>query len=48
MYLNRLSDVFFVLARKLQSKVGVDEKQWKHERLTLLHYFGVFFKLNYY
>lgn len=31
MYFNRLSDVFFVLARKLQSEVGVDEKQWKHE-----------------
>ncbi len=29
MYFNRLSDVFFVLARKLQSEEGVDEKQWK-------------------
>ncbi len=31
MYFNRLSDVFFVLARKLQREEGVDEKQWKHE-----------------
>lgn len=31
MYFNRLSDVFFVLARKLQREDGVDEKQWKHE-----------------
>ncbi|MCH7611816.1 MAG: cob(I)yrinic acid a,c-diamide adenosyltransferase [Candidatus Marinimicrobia bacterium] len=31
MYFNRLSDVFFVLARKLQREEGVNEKQWKHE-----------------
>ncbi|MFQ6676907.1 MAG: cob(I)yrinic acid a,c-diamide adenosyltransferase [Fidelibacterota bacterium] len=31
MYFNRLSDVFFVLARKLQRDDDVDEKQWKHE-----------------
>ena len=30
-YINRLSDVFFVLARKLQRAEGVDEKQWTHE-----------------
>jgi len=31
MYFNRLSDVFFVLSRKLQSEEGVKEKQWKRE-----------------
>jgi len=30
-YINRLSDVFFVLARKLQRAEGVDEKQWSHD-----------------
>ncbi len=30
-YINRLSDVFFVLARKLQRAEGVDEKQWTRE-----------------
>jgi len=30
-YINRLSDVFFVLARKLQYDSGVDEKQWQHD-----------------
>jgi len=30
-YINRLSDVFFVLARKLQRAEGVDEKQWTHK-----------------
>ncbi len=30
-YINRLSDVFFVLARKLQRAEGVDEKQWTHD-----------------
>ena len=29
-YFNRLSDLFFVLARKLQLDEGVDEKQWEH------------------
>lgn len=30
-YINRLSDVFFLLARKLQRVEGVDEKQWTHD-----------------
>ena len=30
-YINRLSDVFFVLARKLQRAEGIDEKQWTHK-----------------
>lgn len=30
-YINRLSDVFFVLARKLQRAEGVDEKHWTHD-----------------
>jgi cob(I)alamin adenosyltransferase len=30
-YINRLSDVFFVLARKLQHAEGIDEKQWSHD-----------------
>lgn len=30
-YINRLSDVFFILARKLQRAEGVDEKQWTHD-----------------
>lgn len=30
-YFNRLSDVFFVLARKLQHDEGVDEKQWERK-----------------
>lgn len=30
-YINRLSDVFFVLARKLQRAEGMDEKQWTRD-----------------
>ncbi len=30
-YFNRLSDLFFVLARTLQKDEGVDEKQWEHK-----------------
>ena len=30
-YINRLSDVFFVLARKFQRDEGVDEKHWTHD-----------------
>lgn len=30
-YINRLSDLFFILARKLQSDMGVEEKQWNRK-----------------
>lgn len=34
-YLNRLSDYFFVLARKLTKDMGIDEISWKPEKLDI-------------